>query len=182
MKNAESIDRLDVRALARAGDLLVGEVSLGQCERLLSEMADVGEALPMIHWRAQGEWRERLGGAGQCWLHVSAQLELPLQCQRCLGSVTLPLEFDRSFRFVADEATAEREDEDAEEDLLVMSPQFNLLALIEDELLMALPLVPRHEPDCPVSIPLTAQDEDFDAATAQRPHPFASLAHLKRKH
>ena len=182
MKNAYSIDRLDVRALARAGDVFEGEVSLSQCERLLSEMAGASETLPLIHWRAQGEWRERTGGAGQCWLHVTARLELPLVCQRCLGPVTVPLEFDRSFRFVADEATAEREDEEAEEDLLVISPQFNLLELIEDELLMDLPLVPRHEPDCPVEIPLSAQDADFDAATAQRPNPFASLAQLKRKH
>jgi uncharacterized protein len=182
MKSVYSPDRLDVRALARAGERLAGVTPLSQCERLLSEMAKNGVDLPSIHWQVQGEWREQLGGAGQCWLHVSARLELPLVCQRCLSGVVEVLSVERSFRFVADEVTAEREDEDAEEDVLVLSPQFNLIALLEDELLMALPLVPRHEPDCPTSVTLTSQDADFEAASAERPHPFAALSQLKRKH
>lgn len=145
-------------------------------------MATPSSEGPLIHWSAQGEWRERLGGAGQCWLHVRAQARLPMVCQRCMGAVEVPLAVERSFRFVADEATAAREDEEAEEDLLVLSPQFDLLELIEDELLMALPLVPRHEPDCPAPVRLSSQDAGFDEAQSDgRPHPFAALAQLKRK-
>jgi len=183
MKAAYSPTRLDVKALAQAGDHLEGETPLQECERLLAEMIPSPETAPFIHWRAQGEWRERLGGAGQCWLHVTAQVRLPLVCQRCMGAVEMLLAVDRSFRFVADEATAAREDEESEEDLLVLSPQFDLMGLIEDELLMALPLVPRHEPDCPTPVQLSAQDAGFDEAGAEgRPHPFAALAQLKRKH
>jgi uncharacterized protein len=183
MKAAYSPERLDVRALARAGDRLDGETSVRQCERLLAELAPTQADSPLIRWSAQGEWRERLGGAGQCWLHLTAQVILPLVCQRCMGPVEIGLEVERSFRFVADEATAEREDEEAEEDLLVLTPQFDLIGLIEDELLMALPLVPRHEPDCPAPVQLSAQDAGFDEAQAEgRPHPFAVLAQLKPKH
>jgi uncharacterized protein len=145
-------------------------------------MVPATDVTPLIQWSARGEWRERLGGAGQCWLHVVAQVRLPMVCQRCMGAVEELLEVDRSFRFVADEATAEREDEEAEEDVLVLSAQFDLIALIEDELLMALPLVPRHEPECPAPVQFAAQDAGFEEATAQgRPHPFAALAQLKRK-
>lgn len=183
MKAAYTPDRLDVRALARAGDRLEAETPIQQCERLLAELAPAQAASPPIRWSAQGEWREQLGGAGQCWLHLTAQVSLPLVCQRCMGPVEMPLSVERTYRFVADEATAEREDEEAEEDVLVLSPQFDLIALIEDELLMALPLVPRHEPDCPSSVQLSAQDAGFDEAQAQgRPNPFAALAQLKRKH
>lgn len=183
MKAAYSPERLDVRALARAGDRLEGETPASQCERLLAELAPTPAAMPHIHWRAQGEWRERLGGAGQCWLHLTASVSLPLVCQRCMGAVEMLLEVDRTFRFVSDEATAEREDEEAEEDVLALSPQFDLIGLIEDELLMALPLVPRHEPDCPAPVQLSAQDAGFDEAQTQgRPHPFAALAQLKRPH
>ena len=181
MKAALTPEQLDVRAFARAGDRLAGETPVNQCERLLAEMVPTADATPLISWRVQGEWRERLGGAGQCWLHLTAQVRLPLLCQRCLGPVEMPLAIERSFRFVADEATAEREDEEAEEDVLVLSPQFNLLGLIEDELLMALPLVPRHELDCPAPVQLSAQDAGFDEAQG-RPHPFAALAQLKGKH
>jgi uncharacterized protein len=174
--------RLDVRAFARAGDRLDGATPIQECERLLAEMASPSDTAPSIHWSAQGEWRERLGGAGQCWLHVTAQVRLPMVCQRCMGVVEELLEVERSFRFVPDEATAEREDEASEEDLLVLSAQFDLLGLIEDELLMALPLVPRHEPDCPAPVRLSVQDAGFDEAnTSGRPHPFAALAQLKRK-
>jgi uncharacterized protein len=182
MKAAYSPLRLDVRALARAGERLEGDTPIQECERLLAEMVPTSDAIPLIRWSALGEWRERLGEAGQCWLHVTAQVRMPLVCQRCMGPVEMLLEVERSFRFVANEATAEREDEDAEEDLLVLSPQFDLMGLIEDELLMALPLVPRHEPDCPAPVQLSAQDTGFDEAQAQgRPHPFAALAQLKRK-
>lgn len=183
MKAAYSPERLDVRALARAGDRLEGETPVNQCERLLAELASTQVTVPLIHWSAQGEWRERLGGAGQCWLQVTAQVRLPLVCQRCLGPVEMHLEVERTFRFVSDEATAEREDEDAEEDVLVLSPQFDLIGLIEDELLMALPLVPRHEPDCPSPVQLSVQDAGFEEAQSEgRPHPFAALAQLKRPH
>ena len=52
------------------------------------------------------------------------------------------------------------------------------VTLDPDELLLALPLVPRHE-ICPDSVPLSAQSADFDASQAQRPSPFAALAALK---
>jgi uncharacterized metal-binding protein YceD (DUF177 family) len=71
-----------------------------------------------------------------------------MECQRCLTPVDVPLAVERSFRFVADEATAEALDDESEEDLLALSREFDLRELIEDELLMALPVVPRHD-ECP---------------------------------
>ena len=179
MKAAYAPTRLDVKALAQAGDHLEGETPLQECERLLAEMIPSPETAPFIHWRAQGEWRERLGGAGQCWLHVTAQVRLPLVCQRCMGAVEMLLAVDRSFRFVADEATAAREDEESEEDLLVLSPDFDLMGLIEDELLMALPLVPMHEACLSEHAPTS--EDDAAAVLAEKPNPFAVLATLKTR-
>ena len=186
MKLSPDPERLDVKVLARAGETLSGNTPVScrerlQAERALTEAGHEQAPGPHIEWSIRGEWRERLGSAPQCWLHVKAQLTLPLVCQRCLGPVAVPLDVNRSFRFVADEATAEREDESAEEDVLVLSPQFDALELIDDELLMALPLVPRHEPECPGPVQLTAQDPAFDDGGAQgHPHPFAVLARLKK--
>jgi uncharacterized protein len=59
----------------------------------------------------------------------------------------LEVQVDRPFRFVSSEQAAEAEDDQAEEDLLVATPSFDALTLIEDELILALPLVPRHD-DC----------------------------------
>ena len=99
-------------------------------------------------------------------------------CQRCLLPVDVPLLVERSFRFVADEATAEALDDEVEEDLLALSRDFDLHALIEDELLMALPVVPRHE-ECPTPVTLASSDEDFAQASAEKPNPFAALASLR---
>jgi uncharacterized protein len=92
--------------------------------------------------------------------------------------VDVPLDVDRWFRFVADETTAEALDDDSEEDLLALSRDFSLHELIEDELLMALPVVPRHEV-CPSEVPMNSSDEDFEAANAERPNPFAALAGIR---
>jgi uncharacterized protein len=100
-----------------------------------------------------------------------------MQCQRCLTPVLETVKADRSFRFVADEATAAALDDEVEEDILVISRDFDALSLIEDELILSLPLVPLHEV-CPEALPMSAADPEFEAA-AQRPNPFGVLAGLK---
>jgi uncharacterized protein len=169
--------RLDVKAFAKAGAVLSGQDLLSKYERLLEEASGQGGERP-VRWQARGELRREAGGQEQVWLHLQAAVSLPLVCQRCMGPVDIALEVDRSFRFVATEAQAELEDEEAEEDVLALSRDFNLQELLEDELLMALPVVPRHE-TCPTEVRLAAQDPDFDVASAEKPNPFAVLAGLR---
>jgi len=61
-----------------------------------------------------------------------------------------------------------------------MEPHFDLLAVLEDELLMALPLVPMHE-TCPQASPLVAGESDKEVGLIEKPNPFAVLAQLKKK-
>ncbi len=178
MTKDHSPDRLDIKAFAQAGARLTGHDSLLKYERLAQEAQGLHPDL-QVDWQATGELRASAAGeAGQPWLHLQAQATLPMVCQRCLGPVDMPLQVDRSFRFVADEATAEALDDDVEEDLLAISREFDLRELIEDELLMSLPVVPRHE-TCPEHVPMAVADEDFEAASAEKPNPFAALASLR---
>ena len=81
------------------------------------------------------------------------------------------------------------EDDASEEDLLVMAPQFDLLGLLEDELLMAIPLVPMHN-ECPQAPTLSSGQLETGgalgdapgaaAAGSGKPNPFAVLAQLKK--
>ncbi len=178
MTKEHSPDRLDVKAFAQAGAHLSGHDSLLKYERLASEAKGLHPDL-LVDWQAHGEARATHGIGGQIWLHLMVRALFPMTCQRCLTTVDVPLEVDREFRFVADEATAEALDDDSEEDLLALSREFNLRELIEDELLMALPVVPRHE-ECPTAVPLASTDEDFEEANAQKPNPFAALASLRK--
>ena len=61
--------------------------------------------------------------------------------------------------------------------LLALEPRFDLAALIEDELLLALPLVPMHEV-CPVPVRMSA-GELPDLPEEKKPNPFAALGALK---
>ena len=180
-------DRLDVAGLAQADGYLTGQDLLQKYERLRQEScrleADFTSA-ESVSWQADGELLESAGAKPQVWLHLSASAHVPQTCQRCLGEVSTLLEVERSYRFVADEATAEAQDDACEEDLLAISRDFNLHELIEDELLMALPQVPLHDV-CPVAPKMSAADADFEgdaeAVGAGKPNPFAVLAALKGK-
>lgn len=174
--------RLDVQAFALAGASLSATDSLSKYERLTHEglAPDADSAAnSTVSWSAHGEWREKHGEASQAWLHVTAEACVPLTCQRCLTRMDADLHADRWFRFVADEDTAEAQDDDAEEDLLVTSHTFDLPALVEDELLMSLPMVPVHDV-CPVKVKLQVADVGFEEATAAKENPFAALAGLKK--
>jgi uncharacterized protein len=176
-------ERLDMRAFARAAASLEAAEPLTRFERLLGEVVLEAIASPTpVSWLAQGEMRPgATEGAPSAWLHLQARTAVPLICQRCLGPVETPLVVDRWFRFVADEATAAAEDDDCEEDLLALDPRPSLHDLLEDELLMELPLVPMHE-GCPVSVPMQAGElaEDPHEAETARKSPFAELARLKK--
>ena len=82
------------------------------------------------------------------------------------------------FRFAPDEEQAARLDEELEADVLALSPGFSLMDLVEDEVLLELPLMARHEA-CPSEPPLSVQDADFQVPEQNQPHPFAVLAGLK---
>lgn len=177
MKHEFAPDRLDMRAFAQSSSQLAGSEPMARYRRILQECRGHGSEL-LVSWAARGEIRGAQPEMGQVWLHLHADLLAPLTCQRCLEVVDVPLLVDRSFRLVADEETAAALDDDSEEDLLVLAGDFNLHVLIEDELVLALPMIARHEV-CPGQPALMASDAEFGVAVAGRPNPFTALARLK---
>lgn len=172
--------RFDARAFADASGVLESEDPLASFDRLSAELHSDGEVGSLVRWAVRGELRPDASGQSSVWMHLRAALDLPLGCQRCLGPVVVSLEVDRWFRFVADESRAEVEDDQSEEDVLALEPKPDLLALIEDELLMAMPLVPMHDV-CPQPLQLSAGTVSGDEAAPEvRPNPFASLHRLKK--
>ncbi len=176
MKRSFSPQRLDVRAFAEEGGQLSGEGGLADFPRLAAEAQQVAQVHP-VQWSARGELRNPDHLHPEVWLQLAASAVLPMTCQRCLERVEVALAVDRPFRFVADEDAAAAQDEEAEEDVLAVSRTFDLLGLVEDELLMEVPAVPRHEV-CPVPVRLSVADPDFDAGEP-RENPFARLKVLK---
>lgn len=177
MNQACAPNNVDIRALALSNAHMSGSEPLAGYARLVAEtLPDGGPAL--LRWEARCYTRADASGALQPWMHLTVSVSLLLTCQRCLGAVAEPVAVDRQFRFVASEDLAELEDEEADEDVLALDKQFKLRDLIEDEVLMAGPLVPRHEA-CPGNVQLSAVDPDFEVALAAKPKPFDALAALR---
>ena len=182
MSTSFQASRLNVQAFAQEGVPLVETTLLRNMERLAQEVQGLAPDL-LVNWEARAEFRPGSRAEDDVWLHLQVKTSIPLTCQRCMGMVAAPLEVDQWYRFVATEDIAMAEDDESEEDLLVMEPQFDLLAVLEDELLMTLPLVPMHD-ECPVAPIMQAGEDALEKEAhknGEKPNPFAVLAKLKKK-
>lgn len=162
-------NRLDAVRLAADGASLERRFSLAGFPRLADSLvASRGDATVQL------SFLELADGIAGCDFAVEATL--PLRCQRCLQAVELPVRSEGRLAFVASEADAARVPEGAEP--VTVDPRaVELHALVEDELLLSLPLVPRHEDDtCGAAADAGAPPEDDDARATTRP--FAGLKDL----
>lgn len=166
---------LDIATLCRDGELLKGSLRLTDLSRLGGSLFGSADADAHAAWSAQATQKPVTGGDAERWLHLSAQAEVTLQCQRCLQAMHQTLAVDRRFRFVRNEQDAARLDEEIEDDVLELPARLDLLDLLEDELILALPIVPRHEGECPQPLPMATAPLAEEAA----PNPFAKLAALR---
>jgi len=171
--------RLDVERFAAERGRMQGQWPLNGMRRLVD--ACHAQAPPagsdQVAWQCVGERRRNAPGESRAWLQLTLDAQVKLTCQRCLGPVETALRVERWFQFVAGEEQAAQLDVDSEEDVLASSRSLDLHELAEDELLLALPLVPRHE-TCPQPLPQAAWRDlpEVDPAS----NPFAALAALKR--
>lgn len=109
--------------------------------------------------------------------HLKAQLTLP--CQRCLEPFSYEIISDFVLGIVSslDQANALPEHY---EPAIATEGQLALRDLIEDEIILNLPIIPRHEPDtCKVKLPLT--DSGWEQGKGKNPfHVLASLKHKQK--
>ncbi|WP_213686929.1 YceD family protein [Acinetobacter sp. WY4] len=121
------------------------------------------------------------------WLDGHVETKVPMECQRCLETVEIELVSSFHLALVDDESLIERLDEDA--DFIVLGESeattkgdydapatADLLALIEDELLLLMPLSPKHE-----FCEHKHQPSVEEVAEEKRDNPFEVLAALKGK-
>lgn len=166
---------IDTADFTRVGATLAGAVSVAELVRLVDLLAnEEGE----IAWTLSGSRRRRADGGADASLALTVRGRVWQRCVRCLEPVCADLDETRVFRIAASEAQAAREDaEDEEFDVLAADARFDVLGLVEDETIMALPIAPRHE-DCglPGGIDPGQPATDGDA---KRPNPFEVLRALK---
>lgn len=173
--------RLDVEAFAKGAALLAGAWPAAELSRLMqSAPADCNpNELQPVHWQVAGELRRAQAADQQVWLRLKLDARLPLVCQRCLGAVDTSVHVDTSIRFVRGEEAAEHLDAEGNADVLALTTRLDLQTLAEDELILALPLVPRHE-RCPPGGADSSMRAEEAPGNAAVEHPFAALAALQR--
>jgi uncharacterized protein len=157
-----------------------GRLPLTRFPRIASEAASSDSSLSV-----QVDCRLFLDERRFARLQASLVTTVPLTCQRCLEAVDATIDTDVDLVLLSDAKYAERLDEDA--DFVILSEEqvvhgeadsdlIDLLALLEDELLLSLPLAPRHD-HCDYAVPVVEIEDE----PAERDNPFSVLASLKQR-
>ena len=83
---------------------------------------------------------------GKPALHLIASGRVSVQCQRCLEPVVVPMAVDQELELAATQAAIDGAEDEV--DRVLATRTMDVAVLVEDELLLALPMVARHD-TCP---------------------------------
>lgn len=114
--------------------------------------SNLSEFPRLAHEFTQGQLACRVAGRvdrqGGCVLHLAIRGDVDLICQRCLGGLTHEVAIERDVYLARNVAELERRDADPDSsgDVILMGSKLSLIELIEDEVLLGLPLTPMHAP------------------------------------
>lgn len=164
---------------ADVGFFWEGEMAIAHFERLSAQIGLGEQVLQDVLLAVSVKLQKQ---SGVLWLNFAVQGNLPTPCQRCLELIDIEVTGDYRLAILFDEAQIEQI-EDAEYVLveeLGLSGGRKMLPikeLLEDELLLALPMSPRHE-DCQMPVEMGDADE---CEVESEDSPFAALAALKGK-
>ena len=157
------------------GEERSGQVPVARFRRLLPLLLDSGgEVTVRLAFSFDAEKRRMIEG------HLNASLSV--ECQRCLEPMEVDLESNIRVGVVDSEAMAEQLPADLEP-VVASERDIDLMAVIEDELIMSLPAFPLHDQDqCEAVTTLerlnSSADESFLEASQERDNPFHVLADL----
>jgi uncharacterized protein len=131
--------------------------------RDLPRLAEMGCEAAALQYTVRGG-----GNAdGRATLAVEVGGQLRLTCQRCLGPLELPVAATSTLELA--DSQAEIDAADDERDRVLASKSMDVAAIVEDEVILALPMVPMHA-SCEPAL--------ADAGPENR-SPFAALAGLQ---
>lgn len=167
-------DFLEVTRLARQGAELAGKIQLARMPRLLASLeSSDGQADVHLHFGVDEQ--------GLAYVRGRVDADVRMVCQRCLQPLTLRVGADITLALVMNDAQA-ADLPDEYEPLVVEEGRVATTELVEDELLLALPIVPLHERDqCPAAEWLEGQAPAPEPEVRERSNPFAALSALKAK-
>ena len=166
----QSLMLRDVFALANNTATLSGNLPIADLTRMRPELT---QTTGTLHYTVSGHLNEKKHPL----LHLQITGELHMVCQRCLEEVMQTIDIDNTLHLVASEADLDSEEDelnaiiagDESPEKIVGSTSFDLLNLLEDEVILSLPQAVTHDV-CEKTLP---------TAAGEKPSPFAALAKLK---
>ncbi len=158
--------------LARQQKRIEGELMLASMPRLQQALSELGvsegqASTLYVSYQMQGLPPRYFSDVSLPMLSLFVKAELPLVCQRCF--VPMPQAVDLQFEFALCGEPPEALLEDDSVDWLDEEDETSIESLVEDELLMALPIAVMHEEAC----------ADLQQSAGEKPNPFAVLKQLK---
>jgi uncharacterized protein len=160
---------IDSLAFASSAQSVSGSVAAASFRRLDDVLFDTDGSVDYeVRGGCNGRNRPQLEVRITGWLH--------LQCQRCLGLLNYSVDVTNTLLLTSGGAPTEEDIDDPEApDAIEASTELDVAGLIEDEVLLSLPLAPRHpEGACTSRIGMQGSEP------AQPKSAFAKLATLKR--
>jgi uncharacterized protein len=163
-----SVFVIDSFEFCRLKERREGRVAVVDLARFSAECADQSG---FLDWSVEGG----VGPLGHAQLVLSVSGAVQLVCQRCLTPFSFDLASQSTLVLAKDEQSADEIDEllaDDSVDVVVLGKSADVLALVEDEALLAIPLSPKHDvcPDPAVQ----------DVLGAAKGSPFSALKDLKQ--
>lgn len=154
---------------ARNGESLSGSVAVANLNRLEDLLFSSNGLLEYTLTGKRGE-------NDQLFLVCAVKGILQLRCQRCLGALAYPVDIDSELELIEGEQDLPAVvNEDDLTDAIKVDPNMDVLALVEDEVLLGLPMAPMHAPgDCKAG-------GNFGQAGTDKQNAFSALAALKTK-
>ncbi|WP_322996809.1 YceD family protein [Castellaniella sp.] len=166
---------IDALEFSRAMRVAEGRTVAHEFTRLCQDLPQPQDG--EISWQVSGRHDVPTGRMG---LGIQAQGQVSLVCQRCLEAMPVLLQVDNVVGLARDQARLDALDaldssgEGSDIEYVLADQRLDLLALIEDELILVLPYAPRHDV-CPVAV------DQADSVAQDKSSPFAVLEQL-RKH
>ena len=152
---------------ARNGESLKGNIAVANLNRL-QDLLHSGSG--MLEYTLTG----KRGENGKLFLVCAINGVLQLECQRCLGAFAYTLDLDSELELIEEEQGLGSLVDGAElTEAIKVDPNMDVLALVEDEVLLAVPMAPMHEQGT------CNAGGDFGQAKIDKQNAFSALAALK---
>ena len=157
-----------------------GFLTIDQLPRLAKE-ASVLVKGDGFEWDIVSHFEDSPAGTPIQSFNLGLKGRIHLICQRCLQDCAVELAEQRRYVLLATEDQADDypiEDEECE--ALVASHHFNLLETIEDEVLLSLPLIPKHPEGFCEPLASSFGDEPEGEVADKPENPFNILKNMKK--